>query len=142
VVQIKRTIRSPRPVTEVFDYLADFTHTNEWDPGTVETRLVSGSGGVGTTYHNTSRFRRRETELTYVVTDLAPAERIVLRGENKTLIATDTMLFASTPTGGTEVTYTADFAFKGLAKLVAPFLNSAFQQLGDEAETGMRKALA
>ena len=38
----------------MFAYLSDFTTTNEWDPGTVSTERVSGDGGVGTTYHNTS----------------------------------------------------------------------------------------
>ncbi len=47
----------------VFAYLADFTHTEEWDPGTVRTHRVSGDGGVGTTYANTSRFLGRETDL-------------------------------------------------------------------------------
>src|SRR5450759_2360582 len=39
------------------------------------------------------------------------AHRIALRGENKTVIAHDTMTFR-TSGGRTEVTYTADFTFK------------------------------
>jgi hypothetical protein len=39
------------------------------------------------------------------------------------------------------VTYTADFAFKDLARLVAPLLAPAFKKLGDEAEQGLREAL-
>jgi uncharacterized protein YndB with AHSA1/START domain len=142
MVRIRRVVPSRKPVSEVFDYLADFTNTNEWDPGTVTTTLVSGDGGVGTTYRNISQFRGRQTELSYVVTEVVPNERIVLRGENKTLIAEDTMTFVATASGGTEVTYVAEFTFKGLAKVAAPFLGSTFQQLGDEAETGMREALS
>ncbi|MGZ4467252.1 MAG: hypothetical protein ACXVXB_02140 [Nocardioidaceae bacterium] len=37
---------------------------------------VSGDGGVGTEYHNTSKFAGRETELTYVVQALVPDRRI------------------------------------------------------------------
>ena len=40
------------------------------------------------------------------------------------------------------VTYTADFEFKGLGKLVAPLLKPALKKLGDEAETGLRESLA
>ena len=40
------------------------------------------------------------------------------------------------------MTYTADFAFKGLARLAVPFLSGAFRTLGDEAERGLRDALA
>ena len=43
---------------------------------------------------------------------------IRLRGENKTVIAVDTMTFR--PMGsGTEVAYTADFTLKGLPRFVA-----------------------
>jgi hypothetical protein len=43
--------------------------------------------------------------------------------------------------GGTQVTYTAEFTFKGVWRLVAPLLRPAFRRLGDEAEAGMRAAL-
>ena len=57
------------------------------------------------------------------------------------MTAHDTMEIA--PLGaGSRVTYTADFAFKGVAKYVAPLLRPALKKLGDEAETGLREALA
>ena len=118
----------------------DFTTTTEWDPGTVVTVKRDGDGGVGTTYRNTSRFLGRETQLTYVVRDLIPGQRIQLRGENKTVIAVDTMSFRSVD-AATEVTYTAEFTFKGLSRLLAPLLRPALERLGTEAETGMHKAL-
>ena len=65
---------------------------------------------------------------------------IRLRGENKTVIAVDTMTFR--PMGsGTEVAYTADFTLKGLPRFVAPLLKPAFEHLGNQAEAGLRKAL-
>lgn len=137
---IRRTIEVPRPLTQVFDYLSDFTTTNEWDPGTVETVRVKGQGGVGTEYLNRSRFGGRETELTYVVEDLVRNQVFALRGENKSVCAHDTMTFRETP-AGTSVTYVAEFTFKGAAKVAAPFLGRAFTKLGDEAEEGMRQAL-
>ena len=42
---------------------------------------------------------------------------------------------------GTEVTYTADCAFKGVTRLLAPLLRPAFNRLGDRAQTGMAAAL-
>jgi hypothetical protein len=39
------------------------------------------------------------------------------------------------------VTYTADFTFKGISRLVAPLLRPAFTRLGNEAQTGMSAAL-
>ncbi len=140
-MQIQRSIETTARPVAVFAYLSDFTTTNEWDPGTVRTTRVSGDGGVGTTYHNVSKFAGRETELTYQVTEHQPDSRFALRGENKTVIAHDTMeIAASGP--GTRVTYTADFEFKGLVKYAAPLFARAFKKLGDEAEQGLREAFA
>jgi len=143
---IVRTVTVEHPVDRVFAYLSDFTNTTEWDPGTVRTERVAGEGDVGTRYHNTSKFLGRETEIDYLVTEHVPCEKVVLRGENTTVVAHDSMTFVRTVLGagrgeGTTVTYRADFEFKGLAKLVAPLLGPAFKKLGDEAEQGLRDAL-
>ena len=140
-MRVRRIVTAEKPLAEVFAYLSDFTTTTEWDPGTVQTVLTSGDGGFGTEYLNTSKFAGRETQLTYVVEDLVPNRHISLRGENKTVIAHDTMTFRENG-GRTEVTYTADFTFKGITKFIAPLMKPAFTRLGDEAETGMAAALA
>lgn len=140
-MKIDKTVQTEAPVARVFAFLADFTTTEEWDPGTVRTRRVSGDGGEGTTYANTSRFLGRETELTYVVTEHRPDQRITLRGENKTVIAHDTMTFTSTADGGTRVRYEADFQLKGWARLTAPFLAPAFAKLGRDGAREMQRVL-
>ncbi|MFY9934776.1 MAG: hypothetical protein WAK82_42905 [Streptosporangiaceae bacterium] len=53
--------------------------------------------------------------------EFIPGERIRLRGENKTVIAVDTMTFRSID-AGTEVPYTAELTFKGPSRLLAPLL--------------------
>jgi uncharacterized protein YndB with AHSA1/START domain len=144
-VKIQRTVTVAAPVPRVYAYLADFTTTTEWDPGTVRTVRQSGDGGVGTRYHNTSKFAGRETELVYVVQTREENRRIALRGENATVVAHDTMEFepaASAAGDGTRVTYTADFQFKGPIRFVAPLLAPALKKLGDEAERGMQHALS
>ncbi len=140
-MRVQKTVVVNKPLDAVFGYLSDFTTTTEWDPGTVVTVNHHGDGGIGTTYLNTSRFLGRETQLTYIVRDFIPGKRIQLRGENKTVIALDTMSFRSVD-ATTEVTYTAEFTFKGASRLLAPLLRPAFERLGTEAETGMHKALS
>jgi carbon monoxide dehydrogenase subunit G len=139
-MMIQRTVETQAAPAAVFDYLSDFTRTTEWDPGTVSTVRVEGDGGVGTVYDNVSEFNGRKTELRYTVVDHVPHALLRLRGENKTVTAIDTMEIAAVGDGST-VTYTADFTFKGVAKLVTPFLGGAFKKLGDEAEQGLREAL-
>ena len=139
-MKLLRTVIVNKPLNAVFDYLSDFTTTTEWDPGTVITMREHGNGGVGTTYLNTSTFLGRTTQLTYTVEELTEQQLIQLRGQNKTVTAVDTMSFRPVPSG-TEVTYTAEFTFKGLSRLTAPLLKPAFERLGNKAEAGMRKAL-
>ena len=140
-MKLQRTVETGASPAAVFAYLSDFTSTEDWDPGTVRTTRTSGDGGVGTTYDNVSKFAGRETELTYVVKEHQPDRRFVIQGTNKTVTSTDTMEI--TPHGeGSKVTYTADFDFNGVAKLVVPFMGPAFKKLGDEAEEGLRSALA
>ena len=145
-MRLQRTVIVEKPLDKVFAYLSDFTTTTEWDPGTVKTVRASGDGGFGTEYLNTSTFAGRQTRLTYVVEDLVPNRHIALRGENTTVIAHDTMTFREksddTGVASTEVTYTADFTFKGITRLIAPFMIPAFTRLGNEAESGMAAALS
>jgi Polyketide cyclase / dehydrase and lipid transport len=138
---IQRAVVARAPVDRVFAYLSDFTTAVEWDAGTVSCTMLSGDGGVGSTYANTSKFMGLTTELTYELVELEQDRLVVLRGENSTVTTTDHMLIQ--PTGsGTEVLYTAEFEFKGVARFLEPVLRFALERLGDEAEKSLTRALA
>ena len=139
-MKLLKTVVVGKPLDAVFSYLSDFTTTTDWDPGTVTTVRRHGNGGVGTTYLNTSTFLGRTTQLTYIVREFIPGKRIRLRGENKTVIAVDTLTFRPVASG-TEVTYAAEFTFKGPSRFLAPLLRPAFERLGKQAQAGMRQAL-
>ena len=142
MIVVTREVRTRATPRAVFAYLSDFTTTTEWDPGTIRTVRRTGDGGVGTVYDNTSEFNGRSTELTYTVTELTEPRRISLRGENATLEALDTIT-VEPDDHGSRVRYQATFRFRSLPlRLAAPFLRPAFRRLGDEAESGMRAALA
>ena len=141
MIVVERRVTSPAGAAEVFEYLSDFTTTNEWDPATVRTERLSGAGDVGTTYRNVSRFGGRETELRYTVTELRAPRTITLRGENRTVVATDTIT-VEPGLVGSRVTYRAAFALRGVWRVLAPFFRPAFRRLGDDAEAGLREALA
>ena len=139
-MKIRKIVTVEKPIEAVFAYLSDFTTTTQWDPGTVLTVRSKGDGLIGTEYLNTSTFAGRQTQLKYVVEEFTVDQSIGLRGENKSVIAHDTMTFREAGTG-TEVTYTAELTFKGFARLFAIFFKAAFARLGNEAEVGMAKAL-
>jgi hypothetical protein len=93
IMKLLKTVVAGKPLDAVFGYLSDFTTTTDWDPGTVTTVRRHGNGGIGTTYLNTSTFLGRTTQLTYVVDELVDQQLIQLRGQNKTVIAADTLTF-------------------------------------------------
>ena len=139
-IVLSKVLDSNKSAAELFSYFSDFTTTNEWDPNTVKTAKISGDGGIGTKYSNISAFNGRESSLVYEVIEYQPNHLIRLRGENKSLVAVDTMMIEEV-NGVRKFTYEARFTFKGFAKIAAPFLKKAFAKLAADAETGLRKVL-
>ncbi len=137
---VTETIEVPRPVDEAFAYVADFTTVADWDPGIESSRRVSGDGGVGTVYDVQAEFRGRTVPFTYTVTELEPGHRIVLDGVGEKATSRDTITFE--PAGaGTRITYSADFALKGLLRVAEPFLGGTFRRLARNAMDGLTAKL-
>jgi uncharacterized protein YndB with AHSA1/START domain len=141
MIRIQRVVTVERPVEVVFAYLADFENTNEWDPGTVRTTRIAGDGGAGSTYRNVSKFAGRETALLYTAVELRAPSLLRFRGENKTVTAHDTIRLEPIASGGTELTYRAEFVFKGVARCLAPLLRRQFSKLGDDAARQLQAVL-
>ncbi|WP_370619455.1 SRPBCC family protein [Mumia qirimensis] len=142
MVAVSRTFTVDTPLSDVFSYLSDFTSTEQWDPGTVETTRVSGDGGVGTRYRNVSRFLGKSVELTYETTRLEPDAVFEVVGKNDTVTTRDHMTFAAVG-AGTQVSYTADFGFHGLVgKIPDAVLRIPLERLADKTVRQMQATLA
>jgi carbon monoxide dehydrogenase subunit G len=141
MVTVQRTFTVDKPVEVVVNYLKDFSRAEAWDPGTRSCTREGTPGpvNVGTTWHNVSEFRGRQTELEYRLTVLEP-EHLTFVGRNKTATSTDDLTFGPSGTG-TAITYRAQITFHGLAKLAGPFLQSTFERLGDETQQQMTSVL-
>ncbi|GAA4748893.1 SRPBCC family protein [Gordonia alkaliphila] len=141
MIDMQREVTTMAPPAAVFDYLADFRTTEQWDPGTVRTVRVEGDGGVGTRYANTSEFLGRTSDVTYEVIDLVPGTSIRLRGENHALIAHDTIT-VSPHGGGSLVTYRVQFDFQGSLRWAEPLLRLGVRRLLDKGAHSMGRELA
>ena len=140
MIDIERSFPVNKPVDVVVNYLKDFANAEEWDPGTKScVQETAGPVVVGTTWHNVSVIKGRETELTYRLAELEPGH-VKLIGENKTATSIDDMTVAATPTGSM-ITYHAQITFNGLAKLAGPFLQSEFNDLGEKTVQQMTRAI-
>lgn len=139
-IVLRVSLDSTKSSEDLFRYFADFTTTNEWDPNTVKTTLLTGEGGIGSTYANTSKFNGKESSLVYEVIEYKPNSVIRLRGENKNITAVDTMMIVDHGEVRT-FTYEARFRLKGLGNLISPLLSKAFKKLAADAEVGLRKVI-
>ncbi len=124
----------------IWDYLADFTTTEEWDPPTQTTVRVSGDGGVGTVYRNVSKILGSETEAIYEVVVHEPPYRLELEGQAGSLKLHD-VITVEDAGDRVVVHYHAEFDPHGIAKLAEPLLPLGLKKLGDDAAEQMEKCL-
>ncbi|WP_329042394.1 SRPBCC family protein [Streptomyces sp. NBC_00178] len=141
MIKVERVMHSNRTCDEIVAYLADFSHTEQWDPGTISCRRVDAGApvAVGTTWLNESSFRGRRTELRYELTRMDD-DRLTFVGRNRTATSTDDLHFEP-DSGGTRITYRAAVEFHGIARLATPLLKKEFERLGDEVAEQLPAAL-
>jgi carbon monoxide dehydrogenase subunit G len=140
VPTVSRTFQVTPPPAAVIAYLKDFSHAQEWDPGTQTcTRNGAGPVQVGTTWHNVSKIAGVKAELDYELTELTD-ERIVLVGTNRSATSTDTITVHASG-GGSEITYRAELAMHGAAALIAPVMKLLFEKLAGDTEKQLSEVL-
>ena len=123
---------TPSPET-VVEYLMDFAHAEEWDPGT-ETcmQITDGPIEVGTTWLHVSTITGDRTELEYTLEELAP-QRIVLVGRSEAATSTDTIEVSPHGTGS-EIRYTAELEVQDPTGPLP-------ERLGDDTEEDLVRVL-
>jgi carbon monoxide dehydrogenase subunit G len=138
---VERTFTVARPAEEVFDYLLDFEHTTEWDPGTLDTERIQGDGGVGTTYSNISEFLGRTVELVYETVELERPTTLVFRGNQGHTWTTDTLRLTAVG-AETSIHYRADFVFGTAAAIyMSMFGRRKLEKLADQTVAQMKDAI-
>ena len=138
---LKEIVQTNLPVSRAFAFIADFANAASWDPGTVDSKSVTGGEPqVGSRYALSVRVGSRVAPMEYEITALEPSARVVLAGHGSNVQAVDDIRF--TPTDqGTRVDYTADIRLTGIWRLIEPFAGRAFDKIGREARQGMQQAL-
>jgi carbon monoxide dehydrogenase subunit G len=131
MITVERTFGVAKPVDVVIDYLKDFAHAEQWDPGTKTcVQETEGPVEVGTRWHNVSELKGHQTELTYELVRLEPGH-LTFVGRNDSATSTDDIQVAAGEAGAT-ITYHAEIELHGIAKIAQPFLAGEFEHLGDE----------
>lgn len=134
---VTRTFAVRPPLGTVVDYLKDFAHAEQWDPGTLRcVREDTGPVAVGSRWSNTSRFMGRTTELEYRL-ELLKDDRLIFVGGNRSANSRDDLSFAAQPDGSTRITYHAEINLLGPFRLVGPLLARPLRRLADEVVAQM-----
>lgn len=140
--RVERTLDVAASPEVAFDFVADFSRAQEWDPGIPSARrLDDGPIGIGSRFELVSRFGSTEQLIAYEVTGFDRPRSVTFAGDGKNFRGTDTISFAPGEGGGTRVTYIADLGLKGLAAFALPFLRGRLDSMSDDAVAGLKAAL-
>jgi carbon monoxide dehydrogenase subunit G len=134
-------VETTLPIDDVFEYVADFANSQEWDPGVATAeRLDDGPVGVGTRFRLGVRLGPRVGTMDYRISVFEPPTRVVLVGSGSGVSAVDEMRLERLATG-TRLDYTAEIRLGGILRLAEPFLGTTFATIGRNAADGMQRTL-
>ena len=136
------TVQTSLSPEEAFAYMAEFSHTSEWDPNCDSAeRTDGGELGSGSTFHLVfSGVAGQQMELDYEMREYEAPRRFVLEGGNDSVHSVDTIEIE--PSGaGAAVTYTAELSLKGIKQIGTPFLAMGLQKAGSDARKGLEEKL-
>jgi carbon monoxide dehydrogenase subunit G len=138
---VERDITTTCRRERAFDFVADFSTTQEWDPGIqAAKRLGDRPIGVGSRFELVSRFGSTEQTIVYEIAAYDRPTSVTFVGDGKTFRGTDVISF-SEDGAGTRVTYVADLGLQGLTALAMPFIRGRLDAMSDDAVDGLRRAL-
>lgn len=141
MARYRTTIDASLSPEEAFAYLADFSHSAQWDPGVLEARrLDEGPLGRGSRFALVASFAGRRVPLEYAISGFDAPRTVVFHAENALFRSVDTITFLPFAEG-TRVTYDARLEPKGAFRLLGWALALTFKGVGDRAREGLRRAL-
>lgn len=143
MARITETVEVALPAATVFEYLANFDHTAEWDPGIAAAeRLDQGPLEVGSRFLLQANLGVTTAPLEYEITRLESPTRVTLVTEGKLVSGEDDIRIDPLGDERCQVTWDARFGFKGsIGALVDPLLAPGFQVVGRRAVAGLESKL-
>ena len=143
MARYEATVPSARTQQDTFDYLSQFSNTEDWDPSAQRGRDLQDGGPVevGSRFELDFKIAGRTTELEYEVTEYDRPGKVRLFCDAGWFTSDDTIEVA--PDGeGSAVTYIAIVKMKGLLGMFDPIMQLGFNRAGKQAAEGLRETLA
>ena len=138
---LQESVEVPRPVAEVFDYVSDFSTTQEWDATALRARKLSdGPVSVGTRFEVICALPIGSITLTYEVTAFERNVLFELRGCSRFFDIQDSIRFQPTA-AGTRIDYRAEFTFRPWVGPLAERGRKGLESMGRDSVQGLGAAL-
>jgi hypothetical protein len=137
----RMTIDSNWALTDLFDYMARFSNSADWDPLTTSGEaLTAGDPKLHSEYQLSISLGRREIPLVYEIVEFDRLRRVVLSAEYKMIRSLAAIEVTPSPSG-TLLTY--ESAVTGLGPFAAadPLIARALRRSGTTAEANLRTKL-
>ncbi|MCH1865211.1 SRPBCC family protein [Nocardioides sp. CFH 31398] len=146
MLTFRREVAVPHAAPGVFDYLADFTTVDEWDPRATGTHRLSGDGGQGSYHECDVESLGRSIPMGYTTTRVEQGadggDRIEWVGSSRLVRAHDVIRLRRSEDGrGVVVDYTMRVTFERAPRTWDTVLRPAVRRLCDDAQDGMRHTL-
>ena len=144
MIRVTRVRRlEPIGLSDAFDYVVDFDHIGEWDPGVARSRRLDGASlEIGSRHEVDSVFFGRQLPLVYELTESAPPDRAILKTTSRRFDATDTIELTAAGSTATTIRYSVEFRFKGIMRLAEPFMGRALSRVVEKALDGLQATIA
>ena len=137
-VTLDETIVVQRPLHEVFAYVSEFSHVEEWDPAVARAaRQTPGAPAVGSEYQVEMN---AGFSLHYRVVEFEENSRMLMTVDSRLFTAVEEILFEATGEG-TLVRYIARFDFPTPLAALNRVCPAAMRRVGKSAMAGLREAL-
>lgn len=138
IVTLDETIEVQRPLHEVFAYVSEFSHVEEWDPAVAHAvRQTPGAPDVGSEYRVDMK---AGFSLHYRVVEFEENARMLMTVDSRLFTAREEILFEATG-DGTRLRYIAEFDFPTPLAAFNRLCPAAMRRVGRSAMAGLRKAL-
>lgn len=142
VLPLVREIQIQRPVEACFRYLADFSTSEQWDPGVLRAeKLTPGAPRVGSRYALKLDVLGREVPADYELRELQTDQKLVLAGAGPGFQVTDRMELIASSRDRTLLRYQALMELEWAPSLARPLVAAWGERLADAAMAGLVAAL-
>jgi hypothetical protein len=132
------TISCPAPADVVSDFMADFRHCADWDPGVSSAELLSGEPT-----QQGARFRvvAGGFPLVYELREHRGGAFVELYGTHPVMVSLDQITITPRADGSCDTTYRAQVDLRGPLRVFHPIFGPVFQRVGGRAGPGLTRAL-